>query len=106
MLKYGTLEVKYMIRSTLLSLKELLTGGLGVKDLSGPVGVVDAIGSTYEASKSEGMLTIWVNMLYMAAHFICKPWCYEPASASCTGWWPACISDYRGYPEKTGEQTD
>ena len=66
-LKYGTLEVKYMIRSTLLSLKELLTGGLGVKDLSGPVGVVDAIGSTYEASKSEGMLTIWVNMLYMAA---------------------------------------
>ena len=66
-LKYGTLEVKYMIRSTLLSLKELLTGGLGVKDLSGPVGVVDAIGSTYEASKSEGMLTICVNMLYMAA---------------------------------------
>ena len=66
-LKYGTLEVKYMIRSTLLSLKELLTGGLGVKDLSGPVGVDDAIGSTYEASKSEGMLTIWVNMLYMAA---------------------------------------
>nr|WP_295310147.1 RIP metalloprotease RseP [uncultured Blautia sp.] len=66
-LKYGTLEVKYMIRSTLLSLKELLTGGLGMKDLSGPVGVVDAIGSTYEASKSEGMLSIWVNMLYMAA---------------------------------------
>ena len=66
-LKYGTLEVKYMIRSTLLSLKELLTGGLGVKDLSGPVGIADAIGSTYEASKSEGMLTIWVNMLYMAA---------------------------------------
>jgi len=59
--------VKYLIRSTLLSLKELLTGGLGMKDLSGPVGVVDAIGSTYEESKSEGMLAIWVNMLYMAA---------------------------------------
>ena len=66
-LKYGALEVKYLIRSTLLSLKELLTGGLSMKDLSGPVGVVDAIGSTYEASKSEGMLTILVNMLYMAA---------------------------------------
>ena len=38
-----------------------------MKDLSGPVGVVDAIGSTYEESKSEGMLAIWVNMLYMAA---------------------------------------
>ena len=66
-LKYGALEVKYLIRSTLLSLKELVTGGLGMKDLSGPVGVVDAIGSTYEESKSEGMLTVWVNMLYMAA---------------------------------------
>lgn len=66
-LKYAGLEVKYLIRSTLLSLKELLTGGLGVKDLSGPVGVVDAIGSTYEESKSQGALAIWVNMLYMAA---------------------------------------
>ena len=66
-LKYAGLEVKYLIRSTLLSLKELLTGGLGVKDLSGPVGVVDAIGSTYEESKSEGLLAVWVNMLYMAA---------------------------------------
>ena len=66
-LKYAGLEVKYLIRSTLLSLKELLTGGLGVKDLSGPVGVVDAIGSTYEESKSEGILAVWVNMLYMAA---------------------------------------
>ena len=66
-LKYAALDIKYMIRTTLLSLKELVTGGLGVKDLSGPVGVVDAIGSTYEESKSEGMLTVWVNMLYMAA---------------------------------------
>ena len=66
-MKYGALEMKYMIRSTLLSLRELFTGGLGMKDLSGPVGVVDAIGSTYEASKSEGLLAIWVNLLYMAA---------------------------------------
>ena len=65
--KYGALEMKYMVRSTLLSLRELFTGGLGMKDLSGPVGVVDAIGSTYEASKSEGLLVIWVNLLYMAA---------------------------------------
>ena len=66
MLKYGTLEVKYMIRTTLLSLKQLVTGGLGFKDLSGPVGVVDAIGNTYEESKSEGALMLWMNMLNMA----------------------------------------
>ncbi len=65
-LKYGFLEVKYMIRTTIMSLKELVTGGLGVQDLSGPVGVVDAIGDTYEQSKSEGTLMVWMNMLNMA----------------------------------------
>ena len=56
-LKYGAVEVKYMIRTTILSLKELVTGHLGMKDLSGPVGVVDAIGGT---------LMIWMNLLNMA----------------------------------------
>ena len=55
-----------MIRTTILSLKELVTGNLGMKDLSGPVGVVDAIGDTYEQSKSEGMLMVWMNLLNMA----------------------------------------
>lgn len=65
-LKYGALDVKYMVRTTILSLKELVTGHLGMKDLSGPVGVVDAIGTTYEESKSEGALMLWMNMLNMA----------------------------------------
>ena len=55
-----------MIRTTILSLKELVTGHLGMNDLSGPVGVVDAIGDTYEQSKSEGTLMLWMNMLNMA----------------------------------------
>ena len=90
-LKYGALEVKYLIRPTLLSLKELLTGGLGVKDLSGPVGVVDAIGSTYEESKSEGMLGIWVNMLYMAALLSANLGVIEPSSPASTGRRPSGI---------------
>lgn len=65
-LKYGALEIKYMIRTTILSLKELVTGQLGFQNLSGPVGVVDAIGTTYEESKSEGALMLWMNMLNMA----------------------------------------
>ncbi|MDO4647920.1 MAG: RIP metalloprotease RseP [Eubacteriales bacterium] len=65
-LKYGFYEVKYMVRSTILSLRELVRGGLGMNDLSGPIGVVDAIGDTYEASKSEGALITWMNMLNMA----------------------------------------
>ena len=55
-----------MIRTTVLSLKELVTGHFGMNDLSGPVGVVDAIGDTYEQSKSEGTLMLWMNMLNMA----------------------------------------
>ncbi|MCD7866647.1 MAG: RIP metalloprotease RseP [Clostridiales bacterium] len=65
-IRYGAIEVKYMIRTTLLSLKELVTGNLGVSDMSGPVGVVDAISETYEASKSEGALMVLMNMLNMA----------------------------------------
>ena len=65
-MKYAALDVKYMVRTTILSLKELVTGHLGMKDLSGPVGVVDAIGTTYEESKSEGTLMLWMNMMNMA----------------------------------------
>ena len=36
------------------------------KDLSGPVGIVDAIGTTYEESKSEGTMILWMNMLNLA----------------------------------------
>ena len=65
-LKYAALDVKYMIRTTLLSLKELVTGGLGMDDLSGPVGVVDAIGTAYEETKDEGTVIMWMNLLNMA----------------------------------------
>ena len=66
LLKYGFLEMKSQIRTTFLSLSELFTGGLGFQDLSGPVGIVDAIGDTYEESRSEGAAVVLANMLYMA----------------------------------------
>ena len=65
-LKYAALDVKYMIRTTLLSLKELVTGGLGMDDLSGPVGVVDAIGTAYEETTRDLVLIMWMNLLNMA----------------------------------------
>ncbi len=51
--KYGAVEVKYMVRTTILSLKELVSGKLGMKDLSGPVGVVDAIGTRMRKAKAK-----------------------------------------------------
>lgn len=65
-MKYGFLEMKYMIRTTLMSLKELFSGKLKMSDVSGPVGVVNAIGDAYEESKSEGFLMIIMNLMNMA----------------------------------------
>lgn len=36
---YSFLEVRYWIKTTFFSLKQLVTGHVGVKDLSGPVGI-------------------------------------------------------------------
>lgn len=47
-------EVRYWIYSTVQSLKLLVTGGVSLNDLSGPVGIVKNIGDTYDASQSSG----------------------------------------------------
>jgi len=65
-LKYSVYEVRYWIKTTYQSLGMLFTGKVHVNDLSGPVGIVDVIGDTYEEAKSEGALTVFVNMLNMA----------------------------------------
>lgn len=64
--KYSVLEVRYWIKTTFQSLAMLFTGEVNVKELSGPVGIVDVIGDTYEESKSDGALYVFVNMLNMA----------------------------------------
>ena len=61
-IKYGAIEVKYWIKTTVQSLGMLVTGKVTVNDMSGPVGVVNVIGDTYEDSKSEGALITWLSM--------------------------------------------
>lgn len=62
-LKYSVLEVRYWISATLQSLRMLVTGQLGLDSMSGPVGVVQVIGETYEETKEEGPLITWLTML-------------------------------------------
>lgn len=64
--RYAAVEVKYWIRTTVMSLGKLFTGQFGIRDLSGPVGVVDVIGDTYEAARSEGTTVLWASMLNIA----------------------------------------
>ncbi len=65
-LKYGGNEVKYWIELVFQSLKMLFAGKVAVEDVSGPVGVVQAIDTTYEESKEDGAYYIFLNMLNIA----------------------------------------
>ena len=64
--RYGAYEVKYWIDTTLLSLKMLVTGQIGIDQLAGPVGIVDVVDDTYQEAKSYGTATVAVNMLNIA----------------------------------------
>lgn len=65
-LRYSVYEVKYWIDVTVQSLKMLVSGEVGVKDMSGPVGVVSMIDKTYTQSAEAGLFSIWINMLNIA----------------------------------------
>ncbi len=62
-IQYGVYEVKFWISTTLSSLKMLVTGSVGLDQLSGPVGIVDVVDDTYQASKSYGALVVVMQML-------------------------------------------
>ncbi len=59
-------EIKYWIHVTIKSLGTLFTGQYTVEDMSGPVGVVSAMGDTYDEVKSEGALIIVMTFLNFA----------------------------------------
>lgn len=63
--KYGLVEMKYWVKTTIQSIAMLFSGQVSVNDMSGPVGVVSIIGDTYEQSKSEGALITWMSMFNM-----------------------------------------
>lgn len=62
-LKYGVLEIRYWITSTIKSLGMLVSGRVSRTEVSGPVGIVSMIDETYQESSSDGMLYIVLNMM-------------------------------------------
>jgi len=62
-LKYSAYEVKYWISTTVQSLGMIFQGDVSADDVSGPVGIVNIIGDTYEESRQDGSLYVWLNML-------------------------------------------
>ncbi len=63
---YSAYEVKYWISTTIKSLGMLFGGKVEADDVSGPVGIVNAIGETYESSRTDGAFYVWLNMLYIS----------------------------------------
>ena len=65
LMKYSVHEVGYWIDSTIQSLRLLVTGSVSMNEMSGPVGIVDAIGDSYEESVSYGIGVAIMQMMYI-----------------------------------------
>ena len=61
--EYGFYEMKFLIDSTIESLKMLVTGKVGLNQLSGPVGIADAGQELYD--QENGILGNSLNFLYL-----------------------------------------
>lgn len=65
-LQYGVFVERFWINTTLESLKMLVTGKVGIDQLSGPVGIVDVVDDSYKESRSYGFMAVLAQLLYIA----------------------------------------
>ncbi len=65
-LKYSAAELRYWLKATVESLMMLVRGRAGLDDMSGPVGIVGAIGDTYEANRADGWYYVTLSMVMMS----------------------------------------
>lgn len=63
--KYSAVEVKYWISTTVKSLGQMFAGKVSKDDISGPVGIVNVIGDSYEQTKKEGAMAVLLQMSYI-----------------------------------------
>lgn len=62
-LQYGAYEVKFWICTTVESLKQLVTGAVGMDQISGPVGIVNVVDTTYQESKQYGFEVVLLQLM-------------------------------------------
>lgn len=65
-LKYSVLELRYWLKATVESLSMLFRGMVSIDDVSGPVGIVGAIGDVYEANRADGWYYVVLSMMMMS----------------------------------------
>ena len=64
--QYGAYTVEYMVEYALESLKMLVKGNVGIRDMSGPVGMVGMMDETYKESVIVGTKAVILNFLNIA----------------------------------------
>lgn len=64
--KYGAYTLKYWINYTFDCLKLLVTGQVGIKDMSGPVGIVNFVDNTYKEAAPSGWSVVVLQLLNIA----------------------------------------
>lgn len=65
-LRYTFYEIEYWVRATIKSLALIFRGHFSLDDLSGPIGVVQVVDDTYEATKSTGLPNVILTFLNLS----------------------------------------
>ena len=66
LVKYAFMETRYAISYVVKSLKLIVRGRASLDDISGPVGIIDTIGTTYKSSKSSGINSMFISFLQIS----------------------------------------
>ena len=64
--KYSFYELSFQFKYTLKSLKQLILGKISADNLSGPVGIAQVVGESYDIAKEYGALTVILTMMNIA----------------------------------------
>lgn len=68
-LRYSFTELRYNVEYVFGSFEMLFKGKASVDDVSGPVGIVDIVGDTYEAAKQDGARYVFLNIAFLMVLF-------------------------------------
>ena len=61
--KFSIYELRFNINYTMKSIVYLVTGKVGVDEIAGPIGIVNAVGQMVDASKTEGIRVTILSLL-------------------------------------------
>lgn len=65
-MQYGLYRLKYWMHYTVDCLRMLVTGDVGINDLSGPVGIVAVVDDVYESAAPAGLAAIALSLMNFA----------------------------------------